>query len=292
MPAYNAGRYVEEAIRSVLEQSFADFELVVVDDGSADDTRAIVDRLAAQDPRIRLFSRPNTGLVGVRNDTLAAARGEFLAFLDADDIALPGRFERQLAFLRGHPEYAMVASRVVVIDPEGEPLRVMGQALDHEDLLRGLLGAEGQLVYNSSVMARRALAERAGGYRPGTDPSEDLDLFLRIAELGRMTCQAEPMTLYREHLRKVGHTRVVRQGEVTRAILLEANRRRGLEPPEAVRRLRFEESSPALRHRTWAWWALGEGRLSAARKHARVALARRPLSPASWRLLCCVIRGR
>src|SRR5690606_16246723 len=81
MPAYNAGRYIGPAIESIRSQSFDDFEFIIVADGSTDDTRAIIERHAAADPRIRAFSRPNTGLVGARNDTLAPARGEFLAFL-------------------------------------------------------------------------------------------------------------------------------------------------------------------------------------------------------------------
>lgn len=291
MPAYNAGRHIGRAIESVLAQSFADFEFIIVDDGSTDDTRAIVERYAARDPRIRLFSRSNTGLVGARNDTLAPARGEFLAFLDADDVALPGRFERQVAYLRAHPECVLVASRVIVIDPDGDSLCVMGEALGHEELERELLGARGQLLYNSSVTARRRAVLEVGGYVSDTDPAEDLDLFLRLGEVGRMVVLDEPLTMYREHLNKVGHTQARRQGEACRAILVEAHRRRGLEPPDAVRRLSFS-IGPADRHAIWAWWALGAGHGATARKHARACLARRPLWPASWRLLYCALRGR
>ena len=292
MPAYNAEPYVGRAIESILGQSFGDFELIVVDDGSTDRTRSIVGRLAASDPRIRLFSRPNTGLIGARNDTIAPARGEFLAFLDADDIALPGRFERQVAYLREHPDCVLVGSRVVIIDPDGEELCVMGEAMDHEELERGLLEGRGQLLYNSSVMTRRRAVQEIGGYRADTDPAEDLDLFLRLGESGRMVVLEEPMAMYREHLNKVGHTRVVRQMEACRAILAEANQRRGRELPEAVGRITPSVIPPADRLAGWAWWALGSGRVSAARKHASARLVRRPLSVASWRLLYCALRGR
>jgi glycosyltransferase involved in cell wall biosynthesis len=291
MPAYNAGRFIDQAIESVLAQSFSDFEFIIVDDGSTDDTRAIIERYAARDPRIRLFSRPNTGLVGARNDTLAPARGEFLAFLDADDVALPGRFERQVSYLQAHPEYVLVASRVIIIDPDGDPLRIMGEALGHEDLERGLLGARGQLLYNSSVTARQQAVLAVGGYMPDTDPAEDLDLFLRLAEVGRMVVLDEPLTMYRESLNKVGHTQCRRQGEAYRDILVEAHRRRGLEPPDAVRRVSFSAIGPADRHAIWAWWALGAGHVATARKHAVASLAEAPFSIDSWHLMFCALRG-
>jgi glycosyltransferase involved in cell wall biosynthesis len=292
MPAYNAERYVAEAVESVLSQDFGDLELVVVDDGSTDGTRVILQGYAAADPRVRLISRPNTGLIGARTDTLRAATGEFLAYLDADDIALPGRLRGQVDYLRRHPDCVLVASRVIVIDPESEPLCVMGEAMEHEELERALLEARGQFLYNSSVMTRRRAVLEIGGYTPDTDPAEDFDLFLRLAEVGRMVSLAEPVAMYREHLSKVGHTRARRQGEACRAILLEAHRRRGLEPPETVRRLSFPTIEPADRYRVWGWWALGAGHVATARKYARAHLAGRPLSPRAWRLLYCALRGR
>ena len=292
LPAYNAERYVEQAVGSILGQTFGDFELLIVDDGSTDGTRAVLRRLAEADGRIRLVSRPNRGLVASLNEMIDLARSGLLARMDADDVAEPTRFERQVAYLRDHPECVMVGSRVLVIDPEGEPLRVMGDALSHESIVEGLLAARGQLVYHPSIVLRAEAVRAVGGYRPERFPAEDLDLFLRLAEVGGLANLDEPLLRYREHLGKVGHVHARRQGEVIRSILLEAHRRRGSEPPESVRGLRFEPVATAERHRTWAWWALGAGHLASARKHARAALVRRPLSPSSWRLLYCAWRGR
>src|SRR5690606_27591817 len=153
-------------------------------------------------------------------------RGPLLARMDADDVARPGRLGRQVEFLRRHPEVVLVGSRVQVIDPDGEPLCIMGDALSHEEVDGGLLAGLGQLVYHPSVMMRAEAVRAAGGYRAETFPAEDLDLFLRLGESGRLANLPEPLLCYREHLAKVGHLRMARQGEAVRAVLLEAHRRR------------------------------------------------------------------
>src|SRR5262249_44460136 len=132
MPVYNAERYVGKAIESVLNQTLSDFELVIVNDGSTDGSLEILQEYAARDPRIRLTSRPNVGLVGSRNELLDAARSNLVACMDADDISRSDRLERQVEYLRAHPDCVLVGSRVIIIDPDGQPLRIMGQHLVHE----------------------------------------------------------------------------------------------------------------------------------------------------------------
>ena len=104
MPVYNAERYVAEAVESILTQTFTDFEFLIVDDGSIDDTPELLRRYEKSDSRVRLTVRTNLGLVPTLNEMLRAARGEFIARMDADDIALPSRLLSQVAFMRGHPE--------------------------------------------------------------------------------------------------------------------------------------------------------------------------------------------
>src|SRR3954469_1098404 len=108
MPVYNARAYVAEAIDSVLAQTFGDFELILVDDGSTDGSLDILRGYEKRDPRVRVISRPNTGIVGALNDGLKLARGEFIARIDADDASLPNRFEKEIAFLRAHPDVVIV----------------------------------------------------------------------------------------------------------------------------------------------------------------------------------------
>src|SRR4051794_24772902 len=104
LAVYNGGRYLRAAVDSILTQTFTDFEFIIIDDGSTDGSLATLREFAQRDPRINLVSRPNKGLTVTLNEGIALARGEFLARMDADDIALPQRFEKQIAYLRDHPE--------------------------------------------------------------------------------------------------------------------------------------------------------------------------------------------
>lgn len=292
MPVYNAERYLAEAVESILAQTFDDFEFVIIDDGSKDRSRAILEGYAARDPRIRLVSRPNTGIIGALNEGLALASGELVARMDADDIALPHRLARQKAHLDEYPECVMVGSRVLVIDPAGMPLTVMSDALTHEQIVEGFLAGRGQLVHHPAVMYRRRVVLEIGAYRTIFDEAEDLDLFLRLAEVGRVVNLEEPLLKYREHLAKAGRAKMARVEENSLRIRRDAHRRRGLPfaEPSAREEVRpFDESEV---YRTWGWWAVMSGNVASARKHAISCLARAPFELASWKLLYCAIRGR
>src|SRR3954452_3787995 len=129
MPVYNSERYLAKAVESILAQTFTDFEFLIVDDGSTDASRAILENYAARDQRIKLVSRPNTGYLIALNEMLERSLGYYVARMDADDVALPQRFERQVKYLDDHPECVLLGSRVTIIDPDGDPLKEMGAAL-------------------------------------------------------------------------------------------------------------------------------------------------------------------
>src|ERR1700728_2879314 len=119
MPMHNARKYVAQTVRSVLAQRFSDFEFLIIDDGSTDGSSAEAGQAGAGDKRVKIFSQSNAGVSAAANRGTELARGEFLARVDADDICLPDRFEKQIAFLREHPDYVAVGSRVMFIDPDG-----------------------------------------------------------------------------------------------------------------------------------------------------------------------------
>lgn len=292
MPVYNAERYVAEAVESVLGQTFTDFEFLIVDDGSTDGSPAILRKYAARDPRIRLISRPNTGLVVALNEMLGLARGEFAARMDADDISLSDRLERQVAYLRGHPDCVAVGTRVELIDADGDRLCEFHGPTAHEAIdAAHLTGGGGAAITHPSLLARRAAVAAAGGYDPAFYPAEDVDLFLRLAERGRLANLPEVLLRYRRHLAATGHVYHTRQVDAKQRAAAAARRRRGLPEAPAAAGPSRPVSVPD-QFRMWAWWALGAGNVRTARKHAWAALRRAPLSPGSWKVALCTLRGR
>jgi len=201
------------------------------------------------------------------------------------------RLERQVAYLNDHPECVLVGSRVLIIDPDGGELTVLGRALSHEQIVDDFLANRGQMVYHPAVMYRRQVVIGLGGYDDRMVEAEDLDLFLRLAEVGRIINLPEPLLKYREHLKKSGRVRAKQLEPYTWIIVNEARKRRGMEPLPGSEDSGCSPQTPAQVHRTWGWWALMSGHVPTARKHAWASLAQAPHSIASWRLLYCALRG-
>lgn len=291
MPVYNAEKYVAEAVESVLNQTFADFEFLMIDDGSLDGSLEILQRYAKTDQRIRLVSRPNTGYVVALNEMLQLARGKYLARIDADDVALPERFAKQVEYMEQHPECVVVGSRVLLIDSDGDPLREMVELFTHEQIdNQHLEGGSSQVIHPSAIMRREAV-EHVGGYLKHYMPAEDLDLFLRLAECGHVVNLPDVLTKYRQHLASEGYARQQLQRRCADAAANSARLRRGL---PLLEQNSADATCPtaAEHYRKWSWWALGDGNLSTARKYAIAAMRQQPFALESWRTIYCSLRGR
>jgi glycosyltransferase involved in cell wall biosynthesis len=293
MPVYNSQRYVAAAVESILGQTFADFEFLIVDDGSTDKSRMILESYAARDDRIKLVSRPNTGYLIALNEMLVDARASLLARMDADDLAEPGRLSRQVDYLRAHPDCLAVGTAILAIDPDGDPLGVWNdQILSHEQIEAVHLGAEPRgAIAHPSVLMRADAVRAVGGYRAEYYMVEDLDLWLRLGERGVLANLAEPLLRYRQHPSSICHNNGGRQRVLSRRVADEARRRRGLPPLEAREPAASAAGAAIDPNEAWGWQALGSGHTATARKHAWAYFARRPLSPPSWRLLYCALRG-
>jgi glycosyltransferase involved in cell wall biosynthesis len=267
MPVYNAERYIDEAVRSVLQQTFSNFEFVIIDDGSTDRSGALLSALAAGDSRIRLFSRPNTGYLRALNEGLGHCSGEFVARMDADDVSLPDRFERQIGYLREHPECLAVGSSMLRIDADGDPICEEPMPAEHEEIVACLLQGAGALPHPSAMIRREALVA-VGGYREAYYGAEDHDLWLRLAERGRLANLPEPLIKCRIHPENFTFVHEDRTRQVLAASVADAYRRRGQpcpEPPLA------ELSAPLAgidRSRAWTRSAIYAGHYRTARKHA------------------------
>ncbi len=288
----NGQQYLREALDSVLAQTFRDFEFLIIDDGSTDQTLPVLKEYEKRDPRIRLISRPNKGLTNTLNEGLALARGEYLARMDADDVCLPNRFEKQIEYLQQHPNCVLLGSRVLLMDPQGWPIREMCKEQTHEQIDAAHLN-RGWPVVHPAVMMRLSALKQIGGYRDEFNTLEDLDLFLRLAEVGRLANLPDLLLRYRQHFASVTHSKEEKQNQIRQAIYDQTRTRRGLPPdvppPPSTRskpRQRYEQ------HRSWAWAALKAGNRKTARKHAIKTVQGAPFEADSWRVLFSALRGR
>jgi len=190
MPACNAGKYIAEAIRSVLDQSFSDFELLIVDDGSTDDTLAAIKQF--NDHRIRVLCKEKEGISVALNAGLLVARGTYIARFDADDICMSRRLERQVLFLDGHPAYLVVGSDAEYISENGEHLfhfRCAGHT--HREII-GNLDRHCPVIHSAAMYRKEAIL-RIGGYSRLAHNFEDHLLWVQFLKTGKCCNLPEPL---------------------------------------------------------------------------------------------------
>jgi glycosyltransferase involved in cell wall biosynthesis len=294
LPVYNAERYLADAVGSIRNQTFGDFEFLIIDDGSTDGSTKILKHHAAHDPRIRLTIRPNKGLVATLNELIDQAQGELIARMDADDIAMPERFQKQVDYLRAHPECVEVGCRVKVIDADGDPLGDWWTLVEHEAIdAQHFQVGQGAALAHPSAMMRRDAVLAIGKYRDFSS-SEDLDLHLRLAEHGRLANLPQILLKYRIHdaNRTTSAFTRDRQYRDYRVMVRDACQRRNM-TMEAPPNPPVNASSEAIgdHDEAFLWWALRSGHPSTARKYAWRILAKAPLSISSWKNVYCSIRG-
>lgn len=198
LPVYNGEAYVREAVESILAQTFTDFELIIINDGSTDGSSTILRELAARDPRIVLVERANGGLVSALNEGIGQARAELIARMDADDVAMPERFALQYARMEAEPHLGLLGSFIRIMDKTGRIIRQGDYPVSPAETARFL--EHGCPVAHPTVMMRREAVLKAGGYRKLFSHCEDYDLWLRISELGYGIANLpQPLLNYRMH---------------------------------------------------------------------------------------------
>jgi GT2 family glycosyltransferase len=233
MAVRNGADYLDESLASLAAQTFEDFEIVLVDNGSIDRTPAIVRDWARREPRLRAFRLEGRGVSASRNLAAARARAPLLAALDADDLALPHRLAVQVAAMNARPRLALLGSAVELIDRRGRRIGSLHYPPGDAELRTFL--REGKVFTHSTVVMRRDVFLAAGGYRAGLGLAEDYDLWLRLADHGELANLAEPLVRYRMH---DGNTTA--RGWVRQAIAIgcvgAASEARRLGRPEPFRR--------------------------------------------------------
>lgn len=214
MSVYNGERFLAPAIESVLAQTFSDFEFLILDDGSGDGTRAIIESFAARDSRIRPIIRENRGLIASLNQLLAESRAPLVARMDADDVCLPTRFARQIAWLAEHADYGVVGSWCDDIDENDQPWGGLCNSprhpANHEDFLIAI-DKGWALLCHPAVMFRRDLVLSVGGYHAAFKHCEDMDLWLRLASVTKLASIPEQLIRYRHYSDQVSSRHATEQ---------------------------------------------------------------------------------
>jgi GT2 family glycosyltransferase len=261
-------------VESILRQTFSSFELIVIDDGSIDRSAAIAEEFASGDDRVRVLRRPHEGLAATLNAGIAAARSEYVARMDADDISVPDRLQKQVAYLDAHPACVAVGAWIEVVDEAGRHIGLKTFMTTHYEISAALLRCVSAIAH-PSVVARRDVLRDAGGYDARRYPSEDLDLWFRLGERGELANIGEALLQHRRHKEAVGVYEREKMKAMALTICNEARTKRGLRPQRGTPILAIRNAD-ARYHFECARTALIAGPRLTAIRHAVATIAAEP----------------
>ncbi len=228
MPVFNGEAFLAEAIRSIQAQTFRDFEFLACDDGSTDHSVEILEKFAREDQRIRVVQNAHVGLEAILNIGIQTAKGEYLARMDADDIALPSRLELQIRYLQQHPEITVLGGQAAFIDEAGKVAGLWQMPLEHLQMDDNHICSRNVSLIHPTVMMRRSAVLKVGGYRVVAKRCmEDVDLWLRLAEMGRVANLPDVVLKYRRNSKSIS-SRGDAAAEAFIKVAKEARQRRGL----------------------------------------------------------------
>lgn len=213
LAVHNGRPYLEEAVKSILNQTLSDFEFVIVNDGSTDGTREVLDRFADRDERIRCVHQENKGLIASLNRGLNMARGKYIARMDADDIAHPERLQAQVRFLDANPDIGVLGTQVELINDSGKADGEWNFPTDPDQVAWRLLF--GTCLCHPSVMMRASLVQDLGGYTAWATHGEDYELWTRVLLESRLANLSETLLKYRRHEETVSEQNRETQFETT-----------------------------------------------------------------------------
>jgi glycosyltransferase involved in cell wall biosynthesis len=204
MSCYNAEKWLISSVPSVLNQTFTNFEFIIIDDGSADNTLNIIHDFAKTDSRIVVLSKPNTGLSDSLNIGIQMARGDWIARIDADDIFEPMKLEKQILATEKNPNLVFIGTGLTIIDDSGRKLNTYNYPSKHALLSRNLKTAR-KFPPHASAMYKTSAVRKLGGYRGRVSKAEDADLWLRLSEVGELTSVTGPYVQIRKHSGQISH---------------------------------------------------------------------------------------
>ncbi len=289
MPVYNTESFISQAIESILNQSFSDFELIIVDDGSTDNSLAIAKQYESLDSRIKIYSQTNQGISKTRNYLVSLASSEYLAWMDSDDVSMPLRLGKQYDYFQNHEDLVAIGTKSLMVDEQDLPICVWESPLEHEEIDRWHIDGGGGAIIFPSAMMRKQAVQNLGGFDVNLTGAEDLSLFLMLAEVGKLENMNELLLHYRQHIKSISHTdkdKILRDKQV---VVDGARKRRGIN----AQRLSFDSKPIRIvdTFTKWGWWALKARNISTSRKYARKAILLQPFNFHVWKLFVCSLRG-
>jgi glycosyltransferase involved in cell wall biosynthesis len=285
MPVFNVEKYVAEAVKSIQNQTYINWELIAVDDGSTDASLEILKQLAQEDSRIKVIQGQHQGISVTRNIAIQHSHGDYIANLDADDIALPERLEKQLGYLNFHPDCLALSGKVIFIDSDRSKIFDLDVKTTPDDIKNGLYSGIGLTLPNTSAMFPRRSFDIAGMYNTHLKKGEDLELYLRLSLHGKLANLSEPLVYMRlhptsttamfssEYQNTPSNIQLVKDFVVKNNITLKKHP----EPPKTK-----PIQSLAHWHSFIAQKAAINGNLNTAWKHLRISFYQQPLKPFVW----------
>lgn len=210
LPVYNADLFLEESIQSILGQFYSDIELIVVNDGSSDRSADIISGWAAKDVRLKVFNQQNAGLVSALNKGIELANGKYIARMDADDIAVPDRLGKQVAYLEANPDISVLGTQMEIFGDDVKKYKRSKYPTQPSRVLKELQAGRNPICH-PSVMMRRSTLNDIGGYRSFFTSAEDYDLWLRLSEVSGIANLPEVLLRYRQHGGSITATKAQQQ---------------------------------------------------------------------------------
>jgi glycosyltransferase involved in cell wall biosynthesis len=270
IPAYNAAWCIRRALDSVLAQTFTDYEIIVVNDGSRDETLAVI---AGYGDVVRVVDKANGGLSSARNAGIRAARGTYVAFLDADDRWLPEKLQRQVTLMQSDATLGFCSTAASVEDPDGKQLNIWacprwsGSLLEH--LFRENAAVAGS---GSGVLVKRVVLLQVGDFDESLRSLEDIDMWMRLAAVASYGCIAEPLTVLLKHPESMSRNLEIMRESAIRVM----KKNRGLLP--AGLQGAYWRSCMAGVYGDYAKWRYRTGRRTAALRDVMQLLALAPVA--------------
>lgn len=233
MSVYNGARWLEEAITSILTQTFKDFEFIIVNDGSTDKTLEIIKNFQELDPRIVLINKSNTGLADSLNCGICNAKGEWIARLDADDLCEPDRLKKQYQLAQSCKDFVLIGSCMRFIDEQGVIGVIDCPPITHKGLMKNLMVLE-RFFAHSSAFYRTETVRTIGGYRARIKRAQDYDLWLRLSEVGAFAVVDELLIRHRKHDGQISNEEKGRRQKIDARVALTSYWLRQIKCPDPV----------------------------------------------------------